>query len=249
MESKKLIHKCVVPCYMTDRYNRLTPTSIMDFFQDVAGDHANRLGFGHYDLIGDRIVWIIARMGFVIMKTPLWRQEIEVETWHKGSEDGLFYRREFVFRDSSTGEELIKGTSGWLLLNIDDRKLTRSCDLCNRPETICSENVLDEPAPRLRIPRGAEASFAFDIMVHSGDIDRNFHTNNAKYGKWSMEALPQESVGRELDEFWINFNHETMEGETLSLFRYAVSADEYYVEGKVGDVQAFVSRIKFKSEK
>ncbi|MCQ2143544.1 MAG: thioesterase [Bacteroidales bacterium] len=246
MESRKLAHKTVVPCYMTDRYNRLTPMSVMDFFQDVAGDHANRFGFGHFDLIPDRLVWIISRMGFVVLKTPIWQQEVEIETWHKGSEDGLFYRREFVIRDAASGDDLVRGTSGWLLLNIDDRQLVRSSPLCNRPETICSENVLEEPAPRLRIPRGVEAELAFEIEVHSGDIDRNFHTNNAKYGKWAMEALPKEEIGKEVGEFWINFNHETLEGDNLSLYRYKVAQDEYYVEGRIGDVQAFVTRIKLR---
>lgn len=249
MESRKLTHRLVVPCFMADRYNRLTPASVMDIFQDVAGDHSNRFGFGHFDLIKDRLVWIISRMGFTVLKTPVWQQEIEVETWHKGSEDGLFYRREFIFKDAKTGEELVKGTSGWLLLNIDDRQLVRSSPLCNRPETICSDNAVPEPAPRLRVPRGSEPVHVFDIAVHSGDIDRNFHTNNAKYGKWSMEALPAEFVGREVEEFSINFNHETLEGDNISLYRYGVSADEYYVEGKVGETQAFVTRIKYRNDK
>jgi len=248
MESRKFVRKAVIPCYMSDRYNRLSPVAVMDFFQDIAGDHACRLGFGHHDLIDERIVWIIARMGFVVLKTPSWQQEVEIETWNKGSENGLFYRREFVFRDSATGEELIKGTSGWLLLNIDDRQLVRSHPLCDRPDTVCTDNALEQPAPRLRAPRGAEVTFAFDIAVHACDIDRNFHTNNAKYGKWSMEALPPENVAREVEEFWINFNHETLEGDIVSLYRYKVSEDEYYVEGMIGEIQAFVTRIKYRSE-
>lgn len=244
MRQHTVTHPVHVPCYMTDRYNRLTPSAFMDLAQDVAGDHSNRFGFGHFDLIGDRLVWIISRMHFHFLKTPLWEDDVRITTWHNGCEDGLFFRREFLL-EKEDGTPMVQGTSGWLLLNVDTRELVRSHPLCDRPETICPDHVLPQPSPRLRLPRGLQPAAQFEHVVRHSDIDRNFHANNAKYAVWTMDVMPQEMVNVPLNDFSINFLHECREGDAVAVRRYDIAPGRCMVEGSAAGRQIFLTDVVY----
>ena len=236
----KFIQKHVIPCYQTDANWRLKPASFMDLAQEAANSHAAILGFGYDDLIQSRTAWILSRVNIHFIKAPLWRDEVTLTTWHKGLER-LFFLRDFILTDKD-GNECVKATSSWLVLNLDTRRLVRDPHLMDEGTT-CSDNVLEVPAAKVQMPKDKEATLVMEHTVTYSDVDLLGHTNNAMYMHWAMDALDYSlASARPVKELTINFNHETKAGETVRIYRAEVEREDglhIFVEGKVENVSSF----------
>lgn len=242
----KYNQKFVIPCYFTDASWRLKPASFMDMAQEAATCHAQILGFGYDDLIASRTAWILSRLHVEFVDTPRWRENISLTTWHKGL-SRLFFLRDFILTDDA-GNVRVKATSSWLVLNLDTRRLVRDPKLMDEGTT-CSEDVLDAPADKVQMPKGADLELVMEHVVSYSDVDINDHTNNAMYMHWAMDAVDyQTASSRAVKSMTINFNHETKQGDRVAIYRF-VSEDEtglhVYIEGKVGDTSAFTVELVF----
>ena len=51
-----------------DMRNRILPASVLDLFQDAAGEHAKALGVGYYDLLPDNRCWMILRLRYEVTR-------------------------------------------------------------------------------------------------------------------------------------------------------------------------------------
>ena len=236
----RLIQKHTIPCYQTDSKWRLKPASFMDLAQEAANTHAATLGFGYDDLIQSRTAWVLSRVNIHFLKSPLWRDEVTLTTWHKGLER-LFFLRDFILTDKE-GNECIKATTSWIVLNLDTRRLVRDPKLMDEG-TICSDNALETPAGKVQMPKDNEAKFVMDHIVSYSDVDLLGHTNNAMYMHWAMDALDYSLTSdRPVRELTINFNHETKAGEKVEVYRSEVEKEDglhIFVEGKVENVSSF----------
>ena len=221
-----------IPCYDTDAAQLLKPVSFMNYAQEMANCHASILGFGYDDMIRTRTAWVLSRMHIKFLCHPKWRETVNLRTWHKGPE-GLFYLRDFRMTDEQDKTDLAVATTSWLVVNMDTRRLTR--DALLDEDSICREHALDTPCDKVRIPSQCAAEPASVHKVSYSDVDLNGHANNAMYVQWAMDAVSSD-VTREkpLKELKINFNHEVMPDESVSLFR-ASAGDTYYIEGKIPD--------------
>ena len=180
----KLIQKHIIPCYQTDSNWRLKPAAFMDLAQEAANSHAAILGFGYDDLVQSRTAWILSRVNIRFIKTPLWRDEVTLTTWHKGLER-LFFLRDFIMTDKD-GNECVKATSSWLVLNLDTRRLVRDPKLMDEGTT-CSDNAMESPAAKVQMPKDLEPELVMDHVVSYSDVDLLGHTNNAMYMNWHQQ--------------------------------------------------------------
>ena len=242
----KYTEKHTIPCYDTDAAWRLKPTSFMNMAQEAAGRHAVYLGFGYDDLIKTNTAWILSRVHVEFIDTPKWREEITLNTWHKGL-NRLFFLRDFVLTDNE-GREKVKATTSWLVLNLETRRLVRDPKLME-DGTICAENALETPADKVQMPKDVEAEHVMDHVVAYSDVDMNAHANNAMYMQWAMDAVDYDIASkRAVKWFTINFNHETKAGDCVSIYRASVRKEDgihVYVEGKVDDTSSFIVEIVF----
>lgn len=242
----KYTEKHTIPCYDTDAAWRLKPTSFMNMAQEAAGRHAVYLGFGYDDLIKNNTAWILSRVHVEFPDTPKWREEITLNTWHKGL-NRLFFLRDFVLTDND-GKERVKATTSWLVLNLETRRLVRDPKLLEEG-TVCNENALETPADKVQMPKDLEPELVRTHLVSYSDIDTNGHTNNAMYMQWSMNAVGYDiTSSRPVKEFTINFNHETKAGDEVEIYRAAVEREDglhVFVEGKIGEVSSYCVEIVF----
>jgi acyl-ACP thioesterase len=240
----RYIENITIPCYDTDAFWRLKPASFMNFAQEAAGRHAVYLGFGYDDLIKSNTAWILSRVHVEFIDTPKWREDITLTTWHKGL-NRLFFLRDFILTDGQ-GRERVKATTSWLVLNLQTRRLVRDPKLIEEG-TVCPDNVIENPADKVVMPKDVEPEFVMEHKVAYSDIDTNGHTNNAMYMQWAMDALDYElASSRPVKEFTINFNHETKAGETVSIYRTIVEKEDdlyVYVEGRMPDASSFIVEI------
>ena len=242
----KYTEKHIIPCYDTDASWRLKPTSFMNLAQEAAGRHAVYLGFGYDDLIKSNTAWILSRVHVEFVDTPKWREEVTLNTWHKGL-NRLFYLRDFLLVDND-GNTRVKATTSWLVLNLETRRLVRDPMLMEEG-TVCNENVIDTPADKVQMPKDLAPELVRRHAVSYSDIDTNGHTNNAMYMQWAMNSVDYETASsRPVKEFTINFNHETKAGDVVDIYRASAEKEDglhVYVEGKLGDVSSFVVDILF----
>ena len=240
----RYIENITIPCYDTDAFWRLKPASFMNFAQEAAGRHAVYLGFGYDDLIKSNTAWILSRVHVEFIDTPKWREDITLTTWHKGL-NRLFFLRDFILTDGQ-GRERVKATTSWLVLNLQTRRLVRDPKLIEEG-TVCPDNVIENPADKVVMPKDIEPEFVMEHKVAYSDIDTNGHTNNAMYMQWAMDALDYElASSRPVKEFTINFNHETKAGETVSIYRTIVEKGDdlyVYVEGRLPEASSFIVEI------
>lgn len=242
----KYTEKHIIPCYDTDASWRLKPTSFMNLAQEAAGRHAVYLGFGYDDLIKSNTAWILSRVHVEFVDTPKWREEVTLNTWHKGL-NRLFYLRDFLVTDNE-GKARVKATTSWLVLNLETRRLVRDPMLMEEG-TVCKDNVIETPADKVQMPKDAVPELVRSHAVSYSDIDTNGHTNNAMYMQWAMNSVDYETASsKPVKEFTINFNHETKAGDVVDIYRASVEKEDglhVYVEGKLGETSSFCVEILF----
>lgn len=242
----KYTEKHIIPCYDTDASWRLKPTSFMNLAQEAAGRHAVYLGFGYDDLIKSNTAWILSRVHVEFVDAPKWREEVTLNTWHKGL-NRLFYLRDFLVTDNE-GKARVKATTSWLVLNLETRRLVRDPMLMEEG-TVCKDNVIETPADKVQMPKDAAPELVRRHAVSYSDIDTNGHTNNAMYMQWAMNSVDYETASsKPVKEFTINFNHETKAGDVVDIYRASVEKEDglhVYVEGKLGETSSFCVEILF----
>jgi acyl-ACP thioesterase len=180
--------------------------------------------------------------------TPKWRDEVTLQTWHKGL-NRLFFLRDFIMTDSE-GRPRVKATTSWLVMNLDTRRLVRDPNLLDA-DGVCPENVIETPADKVQMPKDAEPELVMTHKVSYSDVDMNGHANNAMYMHWAMNAVGYEVTSeRPVSELTVNFNHEIKPQEDVDLYRVCVEQEDglhVFIDGRVGEQSAFIAEIVFKA--
>lgn len=203
---------------VTDTRDRLSVPGIAKLFEEMAWQHARRLGVDFTD--DSPFFWVLSRIRVEISTLPVWSQHIHLETWPSGVER-LFACREFRLRDHSrpNGRDLILGTSRWLVMSAEKGRPVppgRAFDLNAIPAT---ERVLTEE-PKKLAPAGEPSpdatADASPTVVRYNDLDRNRHTNNTRYLVWMLDALgPELQEEYRIADFDVNYTAESHYGDSL----------------------------------
>jgi|WetSurMetagenome_2_1015567.scaffolds.fasta_scaffold151978_2 medium-chain acyl-[acyl-carrier-protein] hydrolase len=186
MESLQFEKEYRIHVYETGPDGKLNLYSLFNYMQDIASDHAVKLGFGRDDLMKDNRFWVLSRMYATISEWPLWEETIIIKTWPNGT-DKLFALRNYDVKYSD-GRHIASGTSSWLILDRTTKKV-------QRPDSILSTynpNLHTESSP-LRYATKIEPATETGILsspykVKVSDIDVNMHTNNVQYLKWVSDT-------------------------------------------------------------
>lgn len=175
-----------VHVYETGPDGRLNLYSLFNYLQDIASDHAVKLGFGRDDLMKDNRFWVLSRIYAVISEWPMWEDSIIVETWPNGTEN-LFALRDFKVRYPD-GRHIASATSSWLILDQSTKKILR-------PDNILSQYNPELHPDKLPIRYAVKLKPANDDgpvfpghMIKISDLDVNLHTNNVRYLTWVYDT-------------------------------------------------------------
>ena len=216
-EGYKFRQDISIPCYQTDSKLQLRPAAFMDLAQEIAYWAAQELGFGYDTLHIHHTAWVLSRMHIHFVQPALWREQVSIYTWHKGSA-GLFYMRDFDLRPEDLAQFLAVD------YEVDD--------------------AIAEPAPKVALPKDSEAECVATHRVAFSDVDLIGHTNNARYVVWAMDCLPLSQTEQPLKDLYINFNKETKADELVQLYRLQDGAS-WYVEGRVDGKSCFVVKLEY----
>lgn len=190
MDSLQFEKEYRIHVYETGPDGRLNLYSLFNYMQDIASDHAIRLGFGRDDLMRDNRFWVLSRVYAEIDLWPLWEETIIIKTWPNGT-DKLFALRNYEVRYPD-GRHIASGTSSWLILD-------RTTKRVQRPDSILSayNPNLHQEASAIRYASKLEndclngqASPSYKIKI--SDLDVNLHTNNVRYLNWVCDTYDLE---------------------------------------------------------
>ena len=64
-----------------DLHSHILPSSVLDLFQDVAGEHAAKIGIGREDLLPLQRCWMILKTQYRVLRQPALFSDVTVRTW------------------------------------------------------------------------------------------------------------------------------------------------------------------------
>jgi len=232
-----LIENVKVASYDLNPRGKARFTSMANYFQEMAYQHASQLGFGYNDLKEKGTMWILSRMRIRMDRYPAWDDVIQIATWPSGI-NKLFAIRDFRVTDS-TGKEMGVASTAWLMLNIDTRRPLRPSSSL---EGLLTRNspVFDNPLGKIELPDAME-KLANRKVVYS-DLDIVSHVNNVKYMEWCIDAEDSEVVtGKEIRDFEINYLNEAVLEDEIEIFRTSIGQDDsIFSARRVNDSQEII---------
>lgn len=194
-----------------DTHGNLVPQKVLDLLQKAANSHADLLGVDHDAVVTHHLLWVVTQSRYQVEILPKPGETVTITTWPTPP-NRLGSKREYLITDQD-GTLLIKGSSNWVLMDMESRRLASFADIF--PEnSFVDETVFAEKAPRLR---NFEAdSEAFVLTPDEATIDVNGHVNNTFYAGFVMSALNQFSGI--INNFQIDYHHEVLCHEPLALY-------------------------------
>lgn len=221
-----------VHVYDTGPDGRLSLPSLFNYMQDIASDHAEKLGFGRGDLMRDNRFWVLSRMYAEIVCWPLWEDLIIVKTWPNGT-DKLFALRNYEVKYPD-GRHIAYGTSSWLILDQATRKV-------QRPEFALSHfhRHFEPQSSPIRYasklePVNENSAKSELFRVKISDLDVNLHTNNVRYLQWINDTYDLDFVMKNVPQSAeINYLSESLFNEEIFIQTAAEIKNEGFYKHSV----------------
>ena len=223
-----------------DKNRRILPSSVLDFFQDVAGAHAKALNCGYDALINQSLVWVLTRVRYALVSDAPMFSKIKVKTWPLPP-TRFSYTREYEIVDEN-GNMLFKGSSEWVLMDINERRLATGKNVYNLTE-FCEKHVFEDRA--VKIKSFETDSVPVTVYPRFTDIDMNGHVNNTKYLNFVIDAIePKEN--EKISALQIDYRKEVFSDTPLSIFSLKENGIVYSRgEDKDGNVM-FLAKLEIK---
>ena len=195
-----------------DFKKRLKPVSILNFFQDIAVDNAEKCGFGESATTPNNLMWVLLKYRIEFAHYPVNLKKLALKTEPRGCHR-LFAYRNF---EMSSGKKLIaRASSLWSLVNFKTKTLVNIETTFDSPymtKFVAEENDLTFG----KIPPLTHIDNEKEFEVRYNDIDGNRHANNGNYIIWALEPLSYEfKKYHQLKTVDIVFKKEIKLGERL----------------------------------
>jgi len=199
------------------RYHEADPqgfvrlTMLLAYLQDVASEHALKLGVAVKDLRRLGLTWVLSRVHLRMERLPRCGEQVVIRTWPV-SREGIFSVREFELLDAE-GVQNGCATSSWAVLDLKSRRPVRiETHLPDYP--LHPLRALDDPFVTIPAPATFETELRLPVL--RGDLDLNNHVNNTIYAGWALEAAPERIAAHAVPiAVEVNFRAEVQYGESI----------------------------------
>jgi acyl-ACP thioesterase len=206
----KYIRRFSVRTYESDHNGLLRPSSLLNFFQEAAAEHAEKLGAGVIALFKRNLTWVISRYHIRIFRYPLWKESLELMTWPVVHQ-GLFALREFEIRDEK-GDISAAATSSWMLI---DLKTQRPVPPAERLGSYLQDPRRAVVSSFETLPTVGRADLERSFRVRMSDLDWNRHVNHVAYIAWALETTSPDFLEKYRPaEIEVDFRGQAFYGET-----------------------------------
>ena len=202
-----------VRAYEADPGGLAPAATLVDYFQEAAGNHAAAFGLerGPALLPGRYGVWVLTQLEIALDRRPAWREQMTLTTW-ASDRDKLYAWRDVEL----TGDDgpIGRGTSRWLVLDAERRRPVRlpaTLECLPLPDRL---GVMAREPLRLAPPE--PVAHTDRRRVRASDLDQNAHANNARYLVWTLDALAtRPPLPGRLAGFALQFKAEAVLGDEI----------------------------------
>ena len=171
-----------------DKNNKLTNKAIINFMQETAGGHSEKLHDGLNDKEKIGTAWILLNWRVKVYFRPRYKDILQINTWVRKQEKCFSYRE---FEIYCKNELVAKAETKWVLVNVKTEKITKIPEELSIKYEANGEKVFeDDMNEKLTNPK--DSKLMYEEIVPRTKIDTNNHLNNIYYLDLAMESLPEE---------------------------------------------------------
>ncbi len=170
----------------------MTLPAISALFQEAALLQAEVHGFGESYCREEGRMWVLSRLQTEIVRLPGHRESIVVETWPKVPQ-GPLARRDYRILDSS-GAEIVRATSGWMLLDTSSLRPVRPQAVFEKFDFSAAGEAI--PGTAGKIPPSGDIRSELEVTARYSDLDQQGHVNNIRYLRWATDCYAPEEINR-----------------------------------------------------
>lgn len=222
-----------------DENLELRLSNLFKYMQQVASNHAENIGVGHWELLKHNMLWVVIRMEVKIYRTPKLDEIITVTT-HPGETRSFIYPRLFEVYDNK-GNLIVAASSLWTIID----KTTRRVVL--KPEGLAKikaeVNKSDLPLPEK--VDGETSNLVDTRKVRYTEIDLNGHLNNTQYIEFILDTH-EPSFYREhrITGINITYEKEIRSGHVVNLYSDLKTPVEV-IKGTVDGGNHFIAQLTY----
>lgn len=210
---EKYAKKYEIKSYECDKNGVLRLRTLFNLFQDMADEHADKMGLGYHFCIQKQIGWIGAGYHVQINRLPKWEETVTLYTWPSKATP-IMGIRDFQMIDS-TGQVLVNASSQWVLVDLNRMRPVAIAKHIEGYEII-EERALDTTFGAIDAITDAGSSCL--ISVRHDDIDINNHVNNAVYPMLCLDGISEEFLNSHtLSEVQVSFKKPAVLGDKICL--------------------------------
>lgn len=189
--------------------------------QDIAAEHAERLGVGAAAMTERGAFWLVVHTRLDFLARAPMMAPLTVSTWpvQCAPEDLRLYRR---YRIRSGDTVLSEGKTEWMILNTKNGRLVRARDAGFPTDLRFCEEVVC-PEPFLRAPDNwTEADAVLRRTVFGSDIDYGNHMNNVAYVRAMLDGFSSSQLAAlPLKRMEIRYGDPCREGDEITVLKKA----------------------------
>lgn len=184
---------------------------VQRYMQETANMQMKHDGPSNEELRDMNMAFLLSRINVNIYSPLFANDEIDVTSWGCESRGASFNRCYQIKREN---EIVAEASSVWGLIGITDHRIVRVGEV---EMHFGIDEPLEMDAPRIRIPRDLELTFAGERPIVYSDLDRNHHMNNTNYPDMFCDFIP-EMAGKRVTSMGISYVHEAPLGEILKVY-------------------------------
>jgi len=171
-----------------DCNGKLKLEMLLNFLQESAAEHADKLGVSGKELLKKNLAWVLSRYHIKITRYPSQGEAIEIVTWPSIIK-GIFTLREFEIFSHNT--KTAEATSSWLAVDLNKKKpININKSLPEFP--MHDKRAVNDDFQRL--PDFEKTDFELRFPVLKGNLDFNHHVNNVVYINLAVETIPKKVI-------------------------------------------------------
>jgi medium-chain acyl-[acyl-carrier-protein] hydrolase len=198
--------------YDSDIKQRLTISSLMKYFEDVAILHSEDAGIGLKYYEQKKVAWVLYKWGIIINHYPKFKETIKVRT-RAVSLNGFKAYRYFDILDKS-GNQIVVANSMWLFVNTNTKRPIKINEDMFTHYGVDHNYKEELQIEEVRTLNKIDAEK--DFYIRYSDIDTNQHVNNIAYVNWAMEVIPENIIkDYTLKELNVVYKKETKLGNMI----------------------------------
>ena len=241
MVESKFRREQEVHFYDCDPQSRMKISAVNRLLADMADAHYAARGMDHKWLWEHGFVFLVSKVSIQFSRLPHPREILSAETWERQIKGASFLRDFEIFDEA--GKRVLTACSAWMLVNPESWQVLRPSEFPNaQPTGIAAE------CPDCRKLKLTDGILVGERQIRYSDLDANGHVYNAVYGDIATDVLPEEARRRELEFYQVNFNHQAVLGDTISLYLQHSNENMIVIKGVVGDHDCFLCEFGYRPE-